>query len=65
VSAAKRNQTMIKQPLPCGHPQECYYFHPSLVGSSRFRCCACDDPQANTAAMQKLIEQGIIKKEEV
>jgi len=55
---------MTKQ-LPCGHPQECSYFHPSLVGSSRFRCCACDDPQANTVAMQKLIEQGIIKKEEV
>jgi hypothetical protein len=56
---------MIKQPLPCGHPQECYYFHPALIGSSRFRCCACDDPQANTAAMQELIKQGIIKKEEV
>lgn len=47
--------------LSCGHPKECYYFHPALKGGLRHRCCACDDPQANTRAMQKLIEQGIIK----
>lgn len=40
--------------LPCGHEKKYSYFHPALVGSSRFRCIKCDDPNRNSRAMQEL-----------
>jgi hypothetical protein len=47
--------------LSCGHPVECWYFHPALRGGMRHRCIACDDPEGNSRAMQELIERGIIE----
>ena len=46
--------------LSCGHPKECYYFHPSLKGGLRHRCCACDDPEGRTRAVQELVKKGIL-----
>lgn len=31
-----------KEQLPCGHDRSNFYFHPSLVGGSRYRCKECD-----------------------
>lgn len=54
---------MEKETLSCGHPKECYYFHPALIGGLRHRCCACDDPNGNTRAVQELRQKGILKEE--
>jgi hypothetical protein len=66
LNGGRRQMTISKEDpeetLYCGHPKQCYYFHPALIGGNRHRCVACDDPKGNTVAAQKLIKDGIILK---
>ena len=43
--------------LKCGHDNECYYFHPALIGGMRHRCILCDDPNGNSVHGRKMIIQ--------
>ena len=56
---------MENKTLPCGHPKECYYFHPALLGGMRHRCSACDDPKGNTRAVQELVKKSVLKEEDL
>jgi hypothetical protein len=39
--------------MKCGHDEKYLYFHPSLKGSDRWRCAACEDPKGVTKFMQE------------